>query len=292
MTATQHSMIPRPSDETRLHLYLAWGCPFCHRVLAALELAGLTEHVSTTWVLNIKGATGWEISPGHDPLFGELNINGVYQQLEPDIEHVPSVPLLVDLSSKTLLSTSSSQMTRFFSHGMNGAYAVKRDLCPVSLIEEIDSMNTWLHANINRAVYLAGFANERADYEGRVMKLFQSLDKLEARLCASPYLLGTKLTESDLYLLATLVRFDSVYYPLFRCSVRRIDDYVALSDYLARLRSINGSADTYDHALIREHYFCSTMHVNGKIRDLTHSRLIPMDLCAYHHAIIETAPQS
>ena len=166
-------------------------------------------------------------------------------------------------------------MTRFFSRGMNEAYAVKRDLCPVELTNEIDSMNTWLHANINRAVYQIGFANGQTDYEAKVMKLFQSLGELESRLAASPYLLGNKLTESDLCLLATLVRFDSVYYLLFRCSVRRISDYGALSGYLARLQSINGIAGTYDHALIREHYYCSTMHVNGEIRDLNPSRIIP-----------------
>ena len=159
---------------------------------------------------------------------------------------------------------------------MNGAYAVKRDLCPVDLIEAIDSMNAWLHANVNRAVYQVGFANEQADYEAKVMKLFQSMDELEARLSASPYVLGNKLTESDLYLLPTLVRFDSVYYPLFRCSIRRIADYAALTEYLARLHSINRIADTYDHALIREHYFCSIMHVNGETRDLNPSRIIPM----------------
>jgi putative glutathione S-transferase len=287
MTTKQHSMIPRPSNESRLHLYLAWGCPFCHRVLAALELTGLKEHVSRTWVRNIKGANGWEISADDDPLFGELNINGVYQHLEPDIEHVPSVPLLVDLSSKTLLSNSSSQMTRFFSQGMNGGYTVKRNLCPVDLIVAIDGTNAWLNANISRAVYQVGFAHEQSDYEAKVMKLFQSLDKLETCLSASPYLLGDMLTESDLYLLATLVRFDSVYYPLFRCSVRRITDYVALSEYLERMQSIPGIAATYDHALIREHYFCSTMHVYGEIRDLNPSRLIPMDLYVYYQATME-----
>lgn len=285
-------MIPRPSVETQLHLYLAWGCPFCHRVLAALELSGLSEYVSTTWLRNIKGTTGWEIDPEDDPLFGELSLNGVYQQLEPDMQHIPSVPLLVDLSSKTLLSTSSSQMTRFFSQGMNGAYEVKYDLCPRDLTEEIDSMNAWLLTRINRAVYQVGFATDQADYEAKVKKLFQSLDTLEARLSESSYLLGNKPTESDLYLLSTLVRFDSVYYPLFRCSVRRITDYVALPDYLARLQSFNGIAGTYDHELIREHYFCSTMHVNGEVRDLNPSRLIPMDQHVYYQATTETGGEA
>lgn len=287
MTVMQQTGIPKPTADSQLHLYLAWGCPFCHRVLAALELTGMKRHVGITWVSNIKGESGWEISPGDDPLYNELNIKAVYQRLEPDVDHVPAVPMLVDIASRTLLSTSSPQMTRFFTQGMHRAYPVERDLCPSDLLEQIDNMNSWLHVNINRAVYQVGFATQQSDYEEKVTKLFHSLGELEARLAMRPYLLGNRLTESDLFLLATLVRFDSVYYPLFRCSVRRIADYTALSDYLVRLQSVDQIAETFDHELIREHYFCSTMHVNGEVRNLNPSRLIPMDLYVYYQATIE-----
>jgi putative glutathione S-transferase len=244
--------------------------------LAAIVLAGLSDHVTISWMRNIKGPAGWEIAPGDDPLFGEYSLKEVYERLEPGVAHTPSVPLLVDLSSKTLLSSSSSQITRFFSRGMNGARPVCRDLSPANLIEQIDAMNEWLHNNVNRAVYEVGFAAEQGDYEKKVEQLFDSLDELERHLAQRQFLFGHELTESDLYLFATLVRFDSVYYPLFKCSYGRIADYPALSCYVEHLRSIDGVTTTYSDALIRQHYFCSVMHVGGEALDLNPSRLIPV----------------
>jgi len=277
MTTTTPIDIPRPARETRLHLYAARGCPFCHRVLVALALTGLSRRVTLTWMCNVKGEAGWEIAPGDDPLFAETSLKGVYDRLEPGAVHRPAVPLLVDLSSRTLLSSSSAAITRFVAQGMNGAYAVDRDLCPAPIVERIDAMNRWLHDNVNRAVYQVGFATTQAEYEQRVARLFQSLDDLESRLSTRLYLLGGVLTESDLYLLATLVRFDSVYHPLFKCSYRRIADYPALSAYLERLQAMDGVAATYDHQLTKEHYFRSVMHVGGEVRDLNPSHLVPVD---------------
>jgi len=150
-----------PKANSQLHLYAAWGCPFCHRVLVAMVLAGLGDHVTISWMRNIKGPAGWEIAPGDDPLFGESSLKKVYERLEPGVEHTPSVPLLVELSSKTLLSSSSMQITRYFARGMNGAHPVCLDLSPANLIEQIDTMNEWLHSAVNRAVYEVGFSAEQ-----------------------------------------------------------------------------------------------------------------------------------
>ena len=277
MTGTKPNAIPQPMDDTRLHLYVAWGCPFCHRVLATLALTGLRDQVTYTWMRNIKSEAGWEIEPGDDPLLGATFLADVYGQLEPRAGHRPSVPLLVDLSAKTLLSSSSPEITRYFAGGMNGTRPVRRDLCPVDLVGQIDWMNAWLHDNVNRAVYIVGFSTEQADYEEKVGKLFSSLDELESRLATQPYLLGKNLTESDVYLLATLERFDSVYYPLFKCSYRRVAEYPALSNYREQLRAIDGVSETYNHVCTKEHYFCSVMHVGGEVRNLNPSRVVPVD---------------
>lgn len=266
-----------PGKKSKLHLYLAWACPFCHRVLAALVLTGFSDQVSITWMRNIKKATGWEVATGDDPLCGETTLKRVYEKLDPSNSQAPSVPLLVDLNSERLLSTSSAEITRFFSTGMNGAYKVKQQLAPSLLIEDINNMNQWLHKNINRAVYRVGFATKQSDYEIQVRELFNAIDKLEQRLEQQPFLLGDRLTECDLYLLATLIRFDTVYYPLFRCSYRYIADYPTLRDYLNRLCAIEGIADTYDITLNKQHYYCSVMHVDGEIRELNPSRIIPAD---------------
>lgn len=277
MTAKEPNTIPQPTDKTMFHMYVARGCPFCHRVLATLALTGLKDQVTYTWMRNVKSEAGWEIEPGKDPLFGANFLREVYEQLEPGAGRRKSVPLLVDLSSKTLLSISSAEMTRYFARGMNGAHSVPRELSPVDLVEQIDAMNAWLHSHVNRAVYTVAFATEQADYEEKVGNLFRSLDELESRLTTQSYLLGNTLTESDLYLLATLERFDSVYYPLFKCGYRRIADYPVLSNYHERLAAIDGVAETYSHACTKEHYYRSVMHVDGQVRDLNPSRLVPVD---------------
>jgi putative glutathione S-transferase len=263
-------------NKVKLQLYLAWACPFCHRVLATLLLAGFIEQVGITWMRNIKKAAGWEIATADEPLFGETSLKRIYEKLDPDTNQPATVPLLVDLHSKTLLSANSAEITRFFSTGMNGAYPVKQQLAPPFLVDNINCMNQWLHENINRAVYRVGFATEQSDYEIKVNKLFKAIDKLEQSLWQQPFLLAGGLTESDLYLLATLVRFDSVYYPLFKCSYRYIADYPRLSEYLSRLCAIEGIAATYNTRLNKQHYYCSVMHVDGEIRDLNPSRIIPV----------------
>ena len=276
-TRTESTTIPRPTSNSKLHLYLAWGCPFCHRVIAALTLAGLNEQVTITWMENIKGSEGWQIKAGDDPLFAATSLRTVYVKLGASKDSRPSVPLLVDASTQELLSTSSSAITRFFVRGMQGAYPVNCDLAPMHLVAKIDSMNAWLHDNVNRAVYAVGFASRQRDYEAKVECLFQSLDELDQFLNDRVFLLGDALTESDLYLLSTLVRFDTIYYPLFRCSYRRIADYPGLSAYLGRLLNVEGISSTFDHALNKQHYYCSVMHVGDEVLNFNPARLVPVD---------------
>lgn len=262
----------------KLHLYLAWGCPFCHRVYAAICITGLSSLVSITWTKNIKNSSGWKIGNGEDPLFGLTSIKEIYRKIAPEKSLKPSVPLLVDLEQRQFLSSESAEITRLFSSGLGGLFPVITNIAPEHLIDSIDSWNQWLHENINRRVYQVGFSTSQQDYEKNVGELFQALDSLEGILATQPFLLGEQLTESDLYLFATLIRFDSVYYPLFKCSYRRIVDYDALAGYMLRLREIEPIESSFDEYLIRQHYFCSTMHVGGEERILNPSRIIPVSL--------------
>jgi putative glutathione S-transferase len=264
-------------NNRQLHLYLAWGCPFCHRILAALAITKLDDNISITWMENIKGEAGWKMNFIEDPLFNSDSLKAVYQQLEPTVEHRYSVPLLVDKKNNLLLSTSSPEIVRYVAKGFDDAFSVAYDLIPNKLIKEIDEMNQWLHEKINRAVYLVGFATEQSDYEYKLNKLFKTLDELEERLKKQLFLFGNQLTESDLYLLATLERFDNIYFCLFKCSLKRIADYPALFRYHNQLRGIESLASTFQPVLTKEHYFMSTMHVLGEARELNPSKVIPID---------------
>jgi putative glutathione S-transferase len=259
----------------QLHLYLAWGCPFCHRILAALAVTGFANQISLTWTKNIKPDAGWEFNPLEEPLFSANSLQSLYQQLEPEKEQRYSVPLLVDKKSKTILSNESTDIVRLVSFGFNGKLIPSIELAPNEHLEKIDSKNKWLHEQINRAVYLVGFATEQQNYQSKLIALFNALDEIEIYLSEHLYLVGNQLTESDLFLLATLDRFDTIYYELFRCNLRHIADYPFLSEYHSRLKSIDSLHSTYQELLTVEHYFLSTMHVRGEIRDLNPSKKIP-----------------
>jgi len=264
-------------DNSQLHLYLAWACPFCHRILAALAITKLEAYISITWMENTKDEAGWKINPAEEPLFNVDSLKTVYQQLAPAVEHSYSVPLLVDKKNNILVSSSSADIVRYITKGFDDTYTVAYNLMPNQLDEAINEMNRWLHDKINRAVYLVAFATEQSDYEDKLNELFKALDKLERQLTEQSYLFGNQLTESDLYLLATLERFDNIYFHLFKCSLKRIADYPALSRYLNHLRNIGSLATSYQAALTKEHYFISTMHVLGQARELNPSKIIPID---------------
>ena len=264
-------------NDRQLHLYLAWGCPFCHRILASLAITKLDDNITITWMENIKGEAGWKMYFIEDPLFNSDSLKAVYQQLEPTVEHRYSVPLLVDKKNNLLLSTNSAEIVRYVAKGFDDAFSVAYDLIPNKLIKDIDEMNQWLHDKINRAVYLVGFATQQSDYEYKLYELFKALDELEEQLKKQLFLFGDQLTESDLYLLATLERFDNIYFCLFKCSLKRITDYPALFRYHNQLRGMESLASTFQPVLTKEHYFMSTMHVLGEARELNPSKIIPID---------------
>jgi glutathionyl-hydroquinone reductase len=95
-----------------------------------------------------------------------------------------------------------------------------------------------------------------------VTDVFETLDWLEERLATRRFLVGERLTEADIRLFTTLVRFDLVYFGHFKCNRRALVDYPALWRYTRALyqqptvrRTVN-----FDH--IKGHYYGSHPWLN------------------------------
>ena len=132
----------------------------------------------------------------------------------------------------------------------------------MALRPAIDAINKLIYEDVNNGVYKAGFAASQSAYEAAVEALFASLDWLEARLARQRFLLGAQLTEADIRLFTTLVRFDAVYFGHFKCNLRRLVDYPHLWGYARDLYQRPGFGETVDFDQIKRHYYMTHEQIN------------------------------
>ena len=261
---------PGPSGEGgfaaeagRYHLYVSLACPWAHRTLIGRALKGLEDAVSVAVVDPHMGAEGWVFgdSPGAtpDPIHGARRLYEVYLEADPAYTGRVTVPVLWDRERSTIVSNESAEILRM----LNGAFVGRGpDLYPEDLRPEIDALNAHVYDRVNNGVYKAGFATRQSAYVEAFEALFSELDALEDRLDRARYLCGDRLTEADVRLFTTLVRFDAVYVGHFKCNRRRIADYPNLSNYLRDLHGLPGVAATVNMVHIKRHYYESHPTIN------------------------------
>ena len=166
-----------------------------------------------------------------------------------------TVPVLWDKKSKTIVNKESGDIIRILDSAFDAWGDASARFYPDDLAADIEAMNARILPKVCMGVYKCGFAGEQAAYDDAVGELFTTLDELDARLSAQPYLLGGRITESDWHLFMTLVRFDAVYHTRLKCTVRRLTDYPNLSRYTRRLFDLPGVADTIKLDHVKMHYF-------------------------------------
>jgi putative glutathione S-transferase len=169
---------------------------------------------------------------------------------------------LWDTQRRRIVSNESAEIIRMFNSAFNELTDNRLDLYPEHLREQIDALNGRIYPAVNNGVYRAGFATRQEAYEEAFDELFDALDSLEARLDSRRYLAGEYLTEADIRLFTTLVRFDAVYHGHFKCNLRRLEDYPNLSNWLRELHQWPGIAETVDFTHIKSHYYASHATIN------------------------------
>lgn len=254
------------AESGRYHLYISLACPWASRTLIMRKLKGLEDHISLSVVHPLMLENGWTFEDGNgvikDPLFNSDYLYQVYLKADPHYTGRVTVPVLWDKQTKTIISNESAEIMRMFNTAFNDITGNHDDYYPANLQAEIDAMNDFIYPNINNGVYKAGFSTSQAVYEKEVKNLFAALDKLEEHLADKNYLVGNQLTEADLRLFTTLVRFDPVYFGHFKCNIKALVDYPNLWDYTKRIYNHAGISETVDFDHIKHHYYGSHKTIN------------------------------
>jgi glutathionyl-hydroquinone reductase len=257
-----------PAEPGRYRLFVSYACPWAHRTLIVRHLLGLQDVIGVTVVDPVRDEKGWRI-PGGDPVTGAVYLSELYLATDPSFEGRYTVPCVWDTVTRRLVTNdfpaiTTMMETEFTAHHREGA----PDLYPAELRPEIDEINALVYDTVNNGVYKAGFAREQGPYEEAFDQLFATLDMLEERLSRRRYLVGGRLTEADIRLYPTLVRFDSVYHGHFKCNLRRLVDYPNLWAYTRDLYSRPAFHGTTDFDHIKRHYYMTHPHINP-------SRIVP-----------------
>lgn len=254
------------AEPGRYHLYVSLACPWAHRTLIVRKLKKLEDIISVDVVHPFMGENGWTFDKvdgaNGDSLNGSAFMHQIYTRADPDYSGRVTVPVLWDKKEATIVSNESSEIIRMLNSAFDEWGDASVDLYPQDLRTEIDAHNERIYPTINNGVYRAGFATTQAAYEEAFEALFDALDEVEQHLSQRRYLAGTQLTEADIRLFTTLIRFDAVYYSHFKCNLRLIRDYPNLSNYVRDIYQTGGIAGTVNMAHIKTHYYASHDTIN------------------------------
>ncbi|MGT2666911.1 glutathione S-transferase family protein [Streptococcus rifensis] len=253
-------------ESGRYHLYISLACPWACRTLMMRKLKGLEDHISLSIVHPLMLENGWTFETSDGVVEDTVNhsdyLYQVYTAAQPDYSGRVTVPVLWDKKTNTIVNNESSEILRIFNTAFNDLTGNTEDYYPEELRADIDAVNSFVYDTINNGVYKAGFATDQAVYEKEVTALFDALDQLENRLANQDYLVGNQLTEADIRLFTTLVRFDAVYHGHFKCNLKRLVDYPNLWEYTKRIYNLPGIAETVDFDHIKRHYYGSHKTIN------------------------------
>lgn len=255
-------------ERDRYHLYVSYACPWAHRTIITRKLRGLDDVIGMTVVNPKMGDDGW-VFDQPDPVLGLPRLQDVYRVAKKDYTGRVTVPVLWDKKEKTIVNNESREVMRLLDHDFDELATKGTCLAPKELVARIDETLTAIYQPINNGVYRCGFAGKQGAYDNACAELFAALDHWNAVLGKQRYMCGEKLTEADIAMFTTLVRFDLVYYSHFKCNVRRIQDYPNLWGFVRDIYHTDGVAETCDFDHIKVHYYWSQTTVNP-------TRIVPL----------------
>ena len=254
-----------PVEAGRYHLYICRACPWAHRTAMTRALKGLEDAISLSLVEPVRIDDGWEFSEDlPDPLYGEAFLRDIYLRADDEFTGRVTVPVLWDKQRETVVNNESREIMRMLDEAFDPLADNDVDLNPDGYEEEADRLIDEIYEPVNNGVYRAGFATTQAAYEEAVEELFDALDHWDEVLDDQRFLAGDVLTEADIAMFATLIRFDHVYHTHFKCNKKAVHEYDNLWNYTKELYQLPGVAKTVNMDHIVRHYFVSHGDINPK----------------------------
>ncbi len=254
------------AEAGRYHLYVSHACPWAHRTMIMRALKGLEDMISVSVTHWLMRENGWNFAEGPgvvaDPIGNAQYMHQVYTRAQPGYSGRVTVPVLWDRKTATIVCNESSEIIRMFNSAFDDSGARSGDYYPVALRGEIDQLNERIYNTLNNGVYRCGFATTQDAYEEAFAQLFATLDMLEERLATRRYLCGSSITEADIRLLPTLLRFDAVYHGHFKCNRNKIVEMPNLWAYTRDMFQQGGIAETFHIDHVKKHYYGSHLHIN------------------------------
>jgi len=286
---------PFPAEPGRYHVFVNYGCGWCHQLLQVIMLRGLEESISITHTGLHRGAgrgtpqyEGYVIPEGADKSgYNFRNMNQVYNighdgsptgDPEPYGVNQLTVPVLFCKKTKRVVSNDPAQMLMmldYLAEDLGGGKG-STSLYPEKLRDEIEHVNSIVFPGVNNGVYCCWFGGEPGTpafdegydlVQNGLVWLEKRLEDNKAKSKAGPYLLGTESpTLADVRAFPHLFRFDSIYFELMlRNQGKRIfKDFPLVAewvrDHMFNFKSASGELTiqrTCDMQVATRFYFSS-----------------------------------
>lgn len=262
-----------PVEPGRYRLVAARACPWANRTLIVRRLLGLEDVLSVGMPGPTHDADSWvfDLDPdGVDPVLKIHKLKDAYEKRTPGYPRGITVPAIVEIETGMVITNHFDQITRDFSSEWREYHREGApDLWPADKLDEMEKVMKRIYTEVNNGVYRCGFAGSQEAYDSAYERLWTALDWLEERLTGQRYLMGDSITEADVRLFTTLVRFDPVYHGHFKCNRNKLSEMPALWGYARDLFQTPGFGDTIDFQQIKEHYYI--VHT-----DLNPSQIVPL----------------